>query len=110
MVFLGWGAVSYERGTPVNPNPYTLKSSTLQGYLAHKQQRPPRTLGGWLFRMSEVPLSTLNPPQILNPTGVPCSEETAPPYDPTVGLCIGPYGVPRSIVPYGGPRGGGCFL
>ena len=32
-------------------------------------------------------------------TGVPCSYETAPPYDPTVGICLGPYG---------GLRGGGA--
>ena len=30
--------------------------------------------------------------------GVPRSKETAPPQDPPVGLCLGPYG---------GPRGGG---
>ena len=28
-------------------------------------------------------------------TGVPCSQETVPPYDPTVVLCLGPYGVPK---------------
>jgi hypothetical protein len=34
-------------------------------------------------------------------TGVPCSQEIAPPWDPAVALCLGPYG---------GPRGGGRFL
>ena len=34
-------------------------------------------------------------------TGVPRSEETAPHSDPTVGMCLGPYG---------GPRGGGLCL
>ena len=34
-------------------------------------------------------------------TGVLRSYETAPPYHPTAGLCLGPYG---------GPRGGGGFL
>ena len=32
-------------------------------------------------------------------TGVPRSAEAAPPWDPTVGLCLGPYGGP----------GGGAF-
>jgi len=27
--------------------------------------------------------------------GVPRSKETAPPQDPTVGLCLGPHGSPR---------------
>ena len=27
-------------------------------------------------------------------TGVPYSQNTTPPYDPTVGLCLGPYGGP----------------
>ena len=35
------------------------------------------------------------------PTGVPRSWETAPPWDPRLVLCPGPYG---------GPGGGGCFL
>jgi len=39
--------------------------------------------------------------QSLRFTGVPRSKETAPPQDPTVGLCLGTYG---------GPRGGGAFL
>ena len=34
-------------------------------------------------------------------TGVPRPEETAPPQDPAVGVCLGPYG---------GPRGGSRFL
>ena len=34
-------------------------------------------------------------------TGVPRSQENASPQDPTVGLCLGPYG---------GPRGGGVFF
>ena len=29
------------------------------------------------------------------PTGAPRSYETAPPYDPTIGLYLGPYGGPR---------------
>ena len=33
-------------------------------------------------------------------TGVPRSWETPSPQDPTIGLCLGPYG---------GPKGGGCF-
>ena len=33
--------------------------------------------------------------------GVPRSHKSAPPEDPTVGLCLGHYG---------GPRGGGGFL
>ena len=28
-------------------------------------------------------------------TGIPRSQETAPPQDPTVGLCLRPYGGPR---------------
>ena len=38
-------------------------------------------------------------PSTLNPTGEPRSKEIATPYDPTVGLCPGPYG---------GLRGGGA--
>ena len=34
-------------------------------------------------------------------TGVPRSEDEPPPTDPTVGLCLGPYG---------GPQGGGGVL
>ena len=34
-------------------------------------------------------------------TGVPCSLKTVPPWDRTVGICLGPYG---------GPKGGFCFL
>ena len=34
-------------------------------------------------------------------TGVPRSKDNAPPWDPTVGLCIGAYG---------GTRGGDVFL
>ena len=34
-------------------------------------------------------------------TGVPHLQETEPPWDPTLALCLGPYG---------GPRGGGVFL
>jgi serine/threonine protein kinase len=30
-----------------------------------------------------------------------CKVTRVPPWDPTVGVCLGPYG---------GPRGGGCFL
>ena len=41
-------------------------------------------------------------PRMTQPgTGVPRSQETAPPQDPSVGLYLGPYG---------GPKGGGHFL
>jgi len=33
----------------------------------------------------------------LEATGVPRSAETAPPQDPTVGLCLGLYGGPSSL-------------
>ena len=45
--------------------------------------------------MSRVDVAGLTPD-----TGVPLACENAPSYDPTVGLCIGPYG---------GHRGGGAF-
>ena len=38
-------------------------------------------VGAGGFLMSEVPLCTQD-------TGVPRSEETAPPWDPTVGICL----------------------
>ena len=42
------------------------------------------------------------PSMVADATGVPRSQETAPPWDPQVGLCLGPYG---------GPLGsGGHFL
>ena len=59
MVVLGGGVVSYERGTPVaieadrdRRRVVTARAARLvcslvtasQGYLAHKKQRPPRTL------------------------------------------------------------------
>ena len=50
-----------------------------------------RGVTGWLPRHSE---------DVRSPTGVPRSHETAPPQDPTVGLCL---------VPYGDPSGGGSY-
>jgi len=52
MVALGGGAVSYERGTPVQssapqhalPPPTPKFNSHLQGYRAHKKTPPPTTL------------------------------------------------------------------
>ena len=34
---------------------------------------------------------------MLKLTGVPHSEEIAPPSGPTVGVCLGPYGGPRGV-------------
>ena len=72
---LGGGAVYYERGTTVRRRfgkgrqVGSERVNIIQGYLAHKEQRPPRTLpqeyaqgpmvvlgGGGLFLMSEVHL------------------------------------------------------
>ena len=51
---------------------------------------------------SQTPCHPFTPPRNpQDPIGVPRSKENAPPQNPTVGLCPGPYG---------GPRGGGGFL
>ena len=47
MVVLGWGGVTFERGTPVRANQFeepNTREKDLQGYLAHKKTNPPRTL------------------------------------------------------------------
>ena len=56
-------------------------------------------MGRWWQRARERALELT---QLWNrrSIGVPRSEETAPPQDPTVGLCLGPYG---------GTRGYGFF-
>jgi hypothetical protein len=41
MAIPGEGAVSYERGTPVNLKPLALNAQPLQGYLAHKKTPTP---------------------------------------------------------------------
>ena len=63
-----------------------------------------------MFLMSEVPLyegvpldldacrrplQARNLRKLNSSTGVPRAQETAPPYDPTIGLCLGPYGGSR---------------
>ena len=60
-----------------------------------------RSLGKSLTRgVDEKQPCRLSPDKGLA-TGLPRSNETVPPWDPTVGLCLGPYG---------GPGGGGLFL
>ena len=54
----------------------------------------------WPGRLSLTPRPLGIQPRILGlswttPTGVPRSQETASRWDPTVGLCLGPYGGPR---------------
>ena len=85
----------------------------IQGYLALKKPPPPGTLqelcaqghtvvlGGGRCLVSEVPLYTELQPEtrtrwgktsLFAPratTGVPHLQENAPPWDPTVGLCLG---------------------
>jgi len=51
---------------------------------------------------------SLNPePSTPNTTGVPHLQESAPPYDPNVGLRLGSYGGPRGWVFSGWGRLGG---
>ena len=47
--------------------------------------------------MSEIPLqsTTSHPLAFALATGVPRLQENALPWDPTVGLCLGPYAGPR---------------
>jgi len=45
---------------------------------------PPRAMCSTVLGVSPV----------FGATGVPRSKETATPWDPTVGLCLGPYGGP----------------
>ena len=50
--------------------------------------------------MSEVPLCQIAPSHgraVGNATGIPDSKETASSQDPTVDLCLGPYGGPRGV-------------
>jgi hypothetical protein len=45
------------------------------------------------------------PSMVADATGVPRSQETAPPWDPQVGLCLGPYGGPRKRGAFSYERG-----
>jgi hypothetical protein len=61
-----------------------------------KQSRPDSGLGYQVLSPHDFcSLSSLG-----SGIGLPRSKETAPPWDPTVGLCLGPYGGPRGAVSY----------
>ena len=47
--------------------------------------------------MSAVTLYTLTPPPLKRDTGLPGSEESTNPWDPTVDLCLGPSGDIRGL-------------
>ena len=73
-----WGRLSREAG------------SFLQGYL-----RTRAILPQWTSTIFPCHPSTRQCKHHISRSGL--SSETAPPYDPTVGICLGSYGGPREV-------------
>ena len=78
----------------VHPSPYTIRRTP---YALRPMPNTLHPTGCGLGGCQHSTSSVGQPCGAQRVTGVPRLQETAPPYDPTVGLCLGSKGSPRGV-------------